>query len=486
MVNQINVGSGSYPQGSGSTPVQIGQVLAGKYRVERVLGVGGMGVVVAARHLQLDESVAIKFLLSEVVQSAEVVERFAREARASIKIKSEHVVRVMDVGTLETGAPYMVMEYLHGGDLAGLLATRGPLPVQDAVDFVLQACEAVADAHALGIVHRDLKPANLFLTQRTDGTPCVKVLDFGISKVTGPAGSGGAMGMTKTSTVMGSPLYMSPEQMASTRDVDMRADIWAIGAILYELLVGQPPFNGDTLPQVCSMILQEPPPPMRQRRPDVPEQLESVVLKCLEKHRDARWRNMAELATALVDFGPRHARASAQRITRILQAAGLSTSAIALPPSSGMPPAMPVMAQGTMGSWGSTSPTLSKSSRWMWVGTVGAAILLVGIGMVVLLRGRKTEVAPLPATALVASAPVAADPAASSGNVAVPAASARIDTPPAVASTGEGSPDAAQPAKVPGGKGTVGKKGPADTAPPPATKKPPTKAGGLDLFNDNK
>ena len=241
-----------------STEVHEGQILAGKFRIERVLGRGGMGIVVAATHLQLDERVALKFLLPEALINPEAVERFAREARAAVKIKSEHVARVSDVGTLESGSPYMVMEYLHGEDLAGWVRRNGAMPMADAIEFLLQACEAIAEAHALGIVHRDLKPANLFVTRRVDGSPCIKVLDFGISKVTVP-GAAPEFGMTKTSTVMGSPLYMSPEQMSSSRDVDLRTDIWALGVILYESLTGRVPFEAETMPQLCGMILQDPP-----------------------------------------------------------------------------------------------------------------------------------------------------------------------------------------------------------------------------------
>ncbi len=169
--------------------VREGDILAGKYRVERVLGIGGMGVVVAAHHMQLDERVALKFLLPEALGNAEAVARFAREARAAVKIKSEHVARVTDVGTLPNGAPYMVMEYLEGGDLAAWIKQRGALPVEQAVEFVLQTCIAVADAHALGIIHRDLKPANLFCVRRSDGQLSIKVLDFGISKMTDVSGS---------------------------------------------------------------------------------------------------------------------------------------------------------------------------------------------------------------------------------------------------------------------------------------------------------
>jgi serine/threonine-protein kinase len=240
-----------------------GRVLAGKYRVERVLGQGGMGVVVAAHHIQLDERVAIKFLLPDAVANAEVVGRFVREARAAVRIKSEHVARVSDVGTLEGGEPYMVMEYLEGSDLAAWLLQRGALPVEQAVEFLLQASEAIAEAHALGIVHRDLKPANLFVVRRADGLWSVKVLDFGISKVTALDASGPDANFTRTSAVMGSPLYMPPEQMAASRNVDARADIWALGVILYELLSGHAPFAGETLPEVCMKIAIEPPPAIR-------------------------------------------------------------------------------------------------------------------------------------------------------------------------------------------------------------------------------
>src|SRR5262245_15691858 len=237
-----------------------GGILAGKCRIDRVLGQGGMGIVVAAHHLQLDERVAIKFLLPEALANPEAVARFGREARAAVKIKSEHVARVTDVGALpETGAPYMVMELMRGKDLGAALREQGALPVHLAVEYVLQACEALAEAHAIGIVHRDLKPANLFLTARADGSPCVKVLDFGISKIAAHSGSGSDMGMTRTQSIMGSPLYMSPEQMASARDVDQRSDVWAVGTVLYEIVTGHVPFTGETMPQLCTQILHHEP-----------------------------------------------------------------------------------------------------------------------------------------------------------------------------------------------------------------------------------
>ena len=213
----------------GGIPVRPGDVLAGKYRVDRVLGVGGMGVVVAATHLQLQQRVALKFMLDAGLAQPTQVERFGREARAAVRLRSDHVARVLDVGTLETGSPYIVMEYLDGSDIGSVLEQRGAMPVDMAVDCVLQACDAVAEAHALGIVHRDLKPRNLFLTTRNDGRALVKVLDFGISKHT----TGSDLSLTRTTEIMGSPSYMSPEQFRSAKLVDERTDIWALGAILY-------------------------------------------------------------------------------------------------------------------------------------------------------------------------------------------------------------------------------------------------------------
>ncbi len=239
-----------------------GQVLAGKYRVEKVLGVGGMGVVVAARHIQLDSKVALKFLLPSMLANSEAVSRFAGVARAAVRITSEHVARVLDVGTLENGAPYLVMEFLDGGDLAGWLQRQGALPIEQAVEFVLHACVAVADAHGIGIVHhRALRPANLFcVRRRLDGQLLVKVLDFGISKVTDASGPDSGMSMTRTSSVLGSPLYMSPEQMQTPKDVDAQTDIWALGVILYELLTAHVPFDGETIAEVAVAAATRPPP----------------------------------------------------------------------------------------------------------------------------------------------------------------------------------------------------------------------------------
>ena len=292
-------------------------MLIGKYRVERVIGKGGMGVVVEAYHLALRERFALKFLLPELATNHEHAERFQREAQASVRIKSEHVARVSDVGTLDTGAPYMVMELLTGQDLAEALHEHGPLPLQDAVDYVIQGCEAIAEAHALGIVHRDLKPSNLFLTARTDGSPLVKVLDFGISKLLHDR----VENLTRTEAAMGSALYMSPEQMQQTRSVDHRTDIYAIGVSLFELCAGRPPYFAQTLPQLCAEVLTGTPTPLRQLRPDLPESFAAALARAYARDRDQRYTSVAELVLALAPFAPPRSRPSIERIARM---AGLS------------------------------------------------------------------------------------------------------------------------------------------------------------------
>ena len=296
--------------------IAAGTILADKFRVERVLGQGNMGVVLLATHLQLDQQVALKFLLPSALSQAELEARFAQEARAAARIKSEHVVRVIDVSVLDDGSPYIVMEYLEGTDLAKQLARRGPMSVAQAVSHVLQACEALAEAHTAGIVHRDLKLSNLFVASYPDGAPCIKILDFGISKYNIP-GSDPDLSMTDTAAVMGSPLYMSPEQMRSTRNVDARSDIWALGVILYELVAGRVPFDAQTMPLLCSMVLQDEPPPLSARVRDLPRGFEAVVLRCLVKDRSKRFQSVHELSRALAPFAPPEAQRSLDRIARL-------------------------------------------------------------------------------------------------------------------------------------------------------------------------
>ncbi|HWA73842.1 MAG TPA: protein kinase [Polyangiaceae bacterium] len=350
--------------------VKEGDVLAGKYRVERVLGQGGMGIVVSAHHLQLDQRVAIKFLLPTGVQHKETVERFAREARAAVKIRSEHVARVIDVGILETGAPYMVMEYLEGSDLSRRVSDHGPMSIPDASLLILQACEALAEAHSLGIVHRDLKPANLFLTHLRDGSVCVKLLDFGISKLTVP-GAGPGLDMTSTTTVMGSPYYMSPEQMRSTRNVDARTDIWALGVILYELVSGHVPFEAETMPQLCGMVLQDQPPPLERFRTNTPTRFEAVILRCLEKHPERRFQNVGELAAALAEFAPREAMRSVERAARLSGVPGSDSN-----PRLQGAPSPTTGDQFTQSDFGRSSERRERS--FVWPGVALALVVVLG------------------------------------------------------------------------------------------------------------
>jgi eukaryotic-like serine/threonine-protein kinase len=277
--------------------VRAGDVLARKYRVERILGAGGMGVVVAARHELLRELVAIKLLSPERSLDKSFVRRFLSEARSTAKLKSEHVARLMDVGTLDEGTPYLVMELLEGHDLACVLNDRGPLPPARAVDYMLQACSGLAEAHRHGIVHRDLKPANLFLTTRPDGSPLVKVLDFGLAKRFDDS-----VEATKTGQLVGSPNYMSPEQVSAPSSVDARVDVWALGVILYELVTGTRPFAGNTVSEIFALILHGNPPPLRERAPSLSPDLEAVINCCLEKDRERRFDNVESLSAALARF----------------------------------------------------------------------------------------------------------------------------------------------------------------------------------------
>ncbi len=340
-------------------PFAVGDVVAGKYEVTGLLGSGGMGYVISARHTELGEMVALKFLRPEALGHAELVERFSREARAAAKIRSEHVANVFDVGTLEDGTPYIVMEHLAGKDLADHLHQEGPLPVQVAVEYVMQACEALAAAHAHGIIHRDIKPENLFLTQQAQGMHFVKVLDFGISKIALPRGK---RDLVRTQMALGSPVYMSPEQIRRSDQVDARSDIWSIGCVLFELLTGVTAFDEPSLLELSAAILERDPVPLLTLRPDAPEELELVLLRCLSKNPDERYQNVAELTMALFPFGPRRARISAERCYHVLKNSGIISSDLEL--ESSYPPSL------------SKSPTMSSLTRL----TVASASLKAGPG----------------------------------------------------------------------------------------------------------
>jgi eukaryotic-like serine/threonine-protein kinase len=447
--------------------VLVGQVVAGKYRIDSVIGEGGMGYVVVAYHLQLDTKVAIKLLRAEMATNAEAVERFAREARAAVRITSPHVARVFDVGQLDSGAPYMVMEFLEGGDLSNLIQKRGPLPIQEAVDYLLQACEAIAEAHAAGIVHRDLKPANLFCARRADGSVTIKVLDFGISKLTG--GAAGALNHTKTTAIMGSPFYMSPEQMESTRGVDIRTDVWGLGIILYELVTGRTPFEGNTMPEVCLRIATQQPAPLRSLRMDAPAALELAILRCLEKDREKRYGNVARLAVALREFASTRGRQSVDTIMRTMEAAGqpaVSTAPAAHLPTEPAPP--PGLGVRTIEPFGQTQiPMQGAKGKTLAIALGVAGLVVIGV---IALKLAQSSSAPAAATLVASVSPASpvppasaptAEPAAADTRPTASAASAPTEPSPASSATGSA-------VKAPNALNAPKK------APPPAAPRTPT------------
>ena len=279
--------------------VSPGDVLDGKYVVERLIGEGGMGVVVAARHSVLGTRVAIKVLQPRARIEPDTLTRFHREARSAVRITSVHAARVHDVGELANGTPYMVMDLLAGRDLDALLTERGALAPAETVGFVLQALDALQEAHALGIIHRDLKPANLFLAEQASGPPIVKVLDFGIAR---DFSEGNEQRLTRTREVMGSPTYMSPEQMRESRAADARSDVWSIGVCLYELLTGKGPFDAATLPDLFVRVLHGTPEPPQSLRPEIPAGLADIILRCLEKDPAQRFQSAVELTRALAPW----------------------------------------------------------------------------------------------------------------------------------------------------------------------------------------
>ena len=284
-----------------ASPIAAGDLVGGRYRIGELIGEGGMGVVFGATHLGLETEVALKVIRSDLKTDAEFVMRFVNEARAAALLKGEHIARVYDVGTLESGEPYLVMERLEGVGLEAFLERVGPLDPPEAVRFVLEACEGLAEAHALSLVHRDIKPANLFLSRRRDGHSVLKILDFGIAK---RLADKRRRTLTDPARSLGSPWYMSPEQMMDSAHVDARTDIWSLGVLLYELLTGEHPFDGRSIPEVCTKVLNAPAPSVRSVRRGVGRGLDAVILRCLEKDPELRFPDVRALAESLLEVMP--------------------------------------------------------------------------------------------------------------------------------------------------------------------------------------
>lgn len=457
-------------------PLAPGDVVAGKYRVERVLGIGGMGVVMAARHTTLDQSVAIKCLVPRHgADLADATERFQREARAAARIESDHVCRVFDTGTLPNGLPFMVMEYLEGHDLDVELETRGRLAVGDAVDTVLQALEAIASAHEIGIVHRDLKPSNIFLALRPDRSRRVKLLDFGISKTLADTN------ITQTNGIVGTPAYMSPEQAKNSRKTDLRTDIWSVGAILYELLCGQTPYTGETSGEVLAALLGEEPRPLHELAPHLPAPLCAIVHRCLSRDRERRFQSAGELSRALSPYAATASNTalphSAAHITvdssaSLLPSSGASSRALSQPDALTL--AAPGEGEGmTVSGWSQVRRGAEKDRlrRGLWAAAAVVVAVLLAITLV-LVRATQRAAATAPPAA---AAPVTTPPASPAASIAVEAVPTAIPAEPTSAG-----------AAIPAEKPTAPVPSSAKTAPSPkpyspsGAKKPTSKNPLLD------
>ena len=378
-------------------PIALGGVVAGKYRVDRVIGFGGMGIVCAASHLELGTAIAIKFVRPERGSDERAVARFLSEARAAAQLQSQFACRVMDCGRLPSGSPYIVMEYLVGQDLRSLVDSQGPLSVDAAVALALQACEALAEAHSKHIVHRDVKPENLFIAKGPGGAHLLKVLDFGISKQLFPLGP--QRSLTDSTESMGSPSHMSPEQMIDPAGVDSRTDIWSLGVVLYEILTGQLPFAGESGPQLCANVMTTQPIPPQALHADIPEGLARVILRCLEKDRQLRFRDVGELSLALKEFGGTEAALAAARVEQIFGRSASSASGFA---SSDAAPAEP-----SAESVGSVESIPGVPRRGLGRRVSVGLVLLVATGLAAYAVRRAVAPAKLEATPLVVPVPSA-------------------------------------------------------------------------------
>lgn len=386
-----------------------GMVVLGRYRVDSVLGTGGMGVVVRATHIYMAQPVAIKFLKAEMVGDGGIVQRFLREAHATVRLRGEHVARVIDVGMMENGTPFMVMEHLEGSDLNQILRHHGAQPPALVCDMLLQACEGLAEAHAIGIVHRDIKPSNFYVVRKLDGSPLLKVLDFGISKA--PAGFDSEL--TKTQAVVGTPAYMAPEQMMSPRGVDQRTDVWSMGVVMYQLLTGRLPFQAEQYAELCIKVGTQPPAPIGA---PLPPGLGEVLLRCLEKEPAMRFQTVAELAMALAPFStdPAEGYATADRTRRILVGQGTAPTLVGSGGPGTPSPFTPVPRASHSSIGGSAGQLMAHTQvvgrRSLIIGATAAIVLGIAGGAYLALRRNTGD--------------TDAPPAAAAGAITAPAASA--------------------------------------------------------------
>lgn len=429
-----------------------GQLLGDKYRIEAHLAEGGMGVVLRATHLDLDCPVAIKLIRPEHTENEDVIARLLTEARIAAGLRSKHVNRVLDVGRTKNGLPYLVLEHLEGSDLSCYLERRGQLQLGEAVDWVMQTCEALAEAHAFGIVHRDLKPDNLFLSEEADGGFVLKVLDFGISKA--PASRSGGRSLTNPFEVVGSPSYMSPEQVRGA-SVDSRADIWALGILLHELISGEAPFITDSITSTFALILDPgySLPPL-----DVgasSEQVNAIVRKCMQREPEQRYQSVVELAMALAPLGTdAHQARRVAKVADASRARVIATSDTLTLANPGTPLALSRHYDEAELDDVEFRPR-NRTRNWL----VGAgALLAISAGAVLLgASAHRGSAEPAPPLRQAAAAPIAADRVESTPPVTT------VGTPVAV---GEATPQ--PPAKVPQKQPTVPWRAPRQAGSTPA------------------